>query len=135
MTYIAKTRNGVATADDIRVTYGEVTRVKSRNDMFNVIERVGWDRSKLIINILTPLTGKGFEHGSDRLRVDKTAASLKTKLRRLREQEAAEIAEIDDQIAVLKEQIGALRMQRQACVQAAWSKGNVVRLNELEIRE
>lgn len=60
-----------------------------------------------------------------------TAEGIKSVVRRLRPQEAAEIDALDERIAELKRQVGELRRERRELVARAWTKANVVRLNEV----
>jgi hypothetical protein len=65
-------------------------------------------------------------------RVAATAEGVKSVLRRIRPQEAEQLDAIDADIGRLQAQLDALRDQRKQALHAAWQRGNVVRLKELE---
>lgn len=64
--------------------------------------------------------------------IPRTAAGVKEVLRRLRDQEAAELDAIDADIAAALERVRVLAEQRREVLARAWQRGNVVRLSEVE---
>lgn len=66
--------------------------------------------------------------------VDRSAAGVKARVRRIREQEAVAIDALDEQLEATKQHLADLRKQRDAAVRTAWRKANVVRLSEIEER-
>lgn len=136
----------VFTVEEPRVNYVETHKVKRTGHIpglgsYNEVEHKGWDKTRLSIriprytdsNTKTGLSGDGRHTGSGwGAVVPNTAAGLKSALRRLRPQEEERIAAVDAEIAEHEQVIKALRVQRRDLVQEAWTKGNVVRLNEIE---
>lgn len=120
----------------VQVTFKETTRVRRSNALFNVTEHSGWDKSQLSVFIfgtddLRPKAANGVTIGTHYGRVvPKTAAGLKSVVRRLRTQEAREIGLIDSEIETLQGAILAARERRQAAVAKAWTQGHTVRLVE-----
>jgi hypothetical protein len=118
--YLYKTPDGVVQRDKLHVTYVEHQRTKADLGFATLVEGTGrFDRSRLRVYAVT--------HG---LTVPATAAGLKTAVRRLREQEAARLEQIDAQLAALSQQANDLRRERKAVLHDAFQKGHVVRLQE-----
>lgn len=63
-----------------------------------------------------------------------TAEGVKSSIRKIRDQEQAQIDAIDARIADLQSQIAKLRKDRRAALATAWQKGNVVTLAEIKAK-
>lgn len=70
-------------------------------------------------------------NSADPFYVHKTAAEVKKHVRILRDQEAEKIGAIDVEIETHQAAIKVLREERSAAAKEAWSRGNVVRLQDL----
>lgn len=64
--------------------------------------------------------------------VGRSAAGVKAVVRRIRPQEAAELARIDEDIAEVQERLETLRRQRREALASAWQRAHVVRLADVE---
>lgn len=103
--------------------------------VFVHIEQVGVDRSRVEVRARDGVNAFGRGDGRNIGRtVAKTAAGIKSVVRRIRPQEAEQLAVIDAEIAQWQNVIATLRTTRKALVAEAWTKAHVVRLSELEIR-
>lgn len=125
-------------AAEVVVNYRRKTKATGKLGMFTVVKGDGWDHSVVAVRVnegkVLRATGRN-ESGVSSAHVPPTAAGLKAVMRKLRPQEAAKIAEVDAEIAELRRQEIAAMKRREELVAEAWSKGNVVRLNEVTITE
>jgi hypothetical protein len=132
--YLVKTqyhtrKNDVVLVEDLHASFREkrkpkTTKIGDRTYVEQIHD--GYDKSQ---------GSNGLHASSVSVVCPKTAAGLKTCVRKLRAQEAKALADIDREINALKAQIAELREQRTVVVKEAWSKGHVVRVNELEIKQ
>ena len=105
----------------IAIRYNEHTRDTGRDvGPFKVVEGAGWDRRHLIIG-----------DGRVSAYVPATAAGVKSALRLIREQEAALLDELDNDIARLEDWLHSARSDRADALREAFNRGNVVRLAEV----
>ncbi len=118
------------------VTVAHAERLKSDGTIggFTVVKAVSFDHSKITLRPHDPINGLGRKTSSMRFTVPKTAAGIKTVMRRLRPQEAARIAAVDVEIARLVEELASKRAERRTIVQEAWVKAHVVPLAHLTIQ-
>lgn len=102
--------------------------------MFREIEVSGVDRKHLDVTARNPRRSDGRKGGSNvSTQVEKSAAGLKTAVRRLRPEEAARLDEKDAEIAAALERVVALRAERSEIVREAWRRAHVVRLSEITL--
>lgn len=140
MTYMLreKPRGDIFLVDEVDVRHGEHTRTKriiGRDSGFPMreIEGVGRDRSRFVVRGLEAKKANGtaaYERWA-RVYPAANAKAVKARLRVLREQEAERIAAVDARIEEKRAELHALRRERIGLVHEAWTKGNVVRVNEL----
>lgn len=110
-------------AETLRVTHPKVMEFKDKGGYREAI-----DTGRVLTK---ELEIRGGAH-HDVTRLARTAAAVKSVVRRLRPEEAAVLDEIDTEIAAVTARLKELRSQRAAAVQAAWTKAHVVRLAEVE---
>lgn len=120
MTYLLRDyQGGITLRPDLSVFYEEIRRDTGRalGGVFRVVEGTGkYDKRTL-----------NFVGGST---VRATAEGVKSTARVLREREAAELAAIDETIERLQRDLQAAKQIRSAARRNAFTKGNVVRLQE-----
>lgn len=124
-----------AIAVEVGVAHPIIYRQAGNLGPFNRMESTGRRDSKrfdIAIRKGTSALGYDTSRSRDHGYSEATAASVKKAVRRLRDQEAEKLDAIDGEIAELEQQIAALRTRRVEVVREAWTKGNVVRLAELE---
>ena len=93
-----------------------------------VVEGTGrFNRS--VVSVGAERSSGGFEWYAS---VPATAAGIKSAVRRIRPQERERIAEVDTQIAEVKEHLRQLRTRRNSYLDDAWRHGHVVTLGEVE---
>jgi hypothetical protein len=147
-TYILKPRRGQSpvTGQEVDVTYNERRRPVGKPTMgFQVVEHASWDHNNVRVTVHNGKTELGTRRPARRAEggrspdryafVPWTATGIKTVLRKMRPEEAERIAAVDEEIAVLEEQIRERRPARAEIVEEAFRRGHVVRLNELSPRE
>jgi hypothetical protein len=100
---------------------------------FTEVAVAGVDRKNVVVASRDTVYADGRGGQGVRAHVAKTAAGLKTAVRRLRPQEAERLDEIDAEIRALREAITALQAARKNVVAEAWAKAHVVRLNEITL--
>ncbi len=124
----------VVQAAGVRVTHAERRRVKGTiGGIFTEVETCGFDHSKLNIRTQDTIGSYGRKDSMRQAVVPKTAAGVKTRLRRLRPQEAEVIAAIDAKIERLQAELAESRTARRVAVREAWTKAHVVRLSDLTV--
>lgn len=122
----------VCQTDKPAIVWKEITRTKNTRSVAGMswreVEGTGkYNHNEFLIRM-------PYEGGTSRAAktVPATAEGVKDALRRIREQEAAILDAIDAEIAELMERLKVKRVERQQALSVAWSKANVVRLNEAE---
>ncbi len=131
----------VTQAQTLRVFHAEKRKVVGQiGGVFNEVKTYGYDHSRINIRGLDCINAFGRKESARTEQVPKTAAGIKTALRRLRPQEAERIAAVDAEIERLTAEIERLtaeleakRRERKALVGEAWTKANVVPLSHLTI--
>lgn len=141
--FIVKQKRGYYfQAERVRSSFEDVNRTKRViGNLFREVEHDHWNKNRLSIRTAyqngmleghSVLGRGGFAranaYGNT---VPATAAGVKSVVRRLRPQEAELIAEVDDDIKDLQQQIGVLRKKRDALVAVAWTRGHTVHLKEV----
>jgi hypothetical protein len=132
-------RNSVVVADDLHVEFPIKYREKGRRDSplgeIREMESTGQrDRGLFRFRVREGTFGTGGKTSRSRCQADSptTAAGVKKVVRALRPQEEEKLAAIDARRRELYEQIDAVETERDEFVRQAFSKGNVVRITELE---
>jgi hypothetical protein len=135
-------RSPYVVADEIAVCHPVIFRRAGRQSTIggipiNRMESTGRrNRRQVRIIVREGTTARGFQtaRNRDAVETEATAVGVKRVCRLLRDQEAAEIAEIDAEIAELEELVGKARDRRADSVRRAWGRAGVVRLAEIEER-
>lgn len=152
LVYIGRNNDGtnrIVQAPQLRTQYREVTRVKRViPGLGQEVEHAGWDNSQLLVKAAAvwggddavtrhteePVLRSNGTRAQDNVSggyVRATAAGVKARARRIRPEEAATIDQLDQELRGLEWAMGELRRRRSEAVREAWSKGHVVRLNEV----
>lgn len=136
---LIKAYRGIHTATELRGRVGERTKrtLKQFVDGFNYYEtkRVGMNAKKMDLWAGHKNLHNAYGSKVDQCHIgeiDRTAASLKSAVRRLRPQEAELLKEIDAKIKEAVAVVTTLRGERKALMSEAWTKAHVVRLAEIE---
>lgn len=114
-------------------SYTAILRQRSSIGGIPVMEGSGrYNKTHVQFALNEALRGDGLK-GVYPARGEFPVADVKKHLRRLREEEAEQIAEFDSDIESLIDELNELRKQRDELVRQAWSKAHVV--TQKEIRE
>ena len=134
MTYILKTDEkapNLYTADGIRVSVTP-KRIEPPNGRTAVsIDR---DDTHLTITALEPRSEIGRKAPPQMAWVARTATGVRSRLRGLRPEDAKGIERIDAKIESLEAKIAELHKQQGQLIKHAWSVGEVLKLNELNVK-
>lgn len=138
--YLLKTGEGVVQAAGFSATHTEVREKARLVDGFLMPGKPTgkFDHSTILFYPISRGAKNRYGHGVSGAyarRVPASAVGVKTVLRRIREQEAEKIEEVDVTIALAEAQLKMLRNARAKLLSEAWSKANVVRLNEINVME
>jgi hypothetical protein len=128
-------RNSVLTTDDLQVRFRHKVKPtgKQIGGLFTEVTDAGVDRKHLELYPREGRTGDGRRAHSPwaRNEADATGAGVKQVLRRLRPQEAEQLAAIDARLEEAKRALDEIRDERDEAVRGAFSKGHVVTVSEL----
>jgi hypothetical protein len=120
---------------DLLPRVGEIAKVGYKEKM-KVVERMNVRG----IGDLNIMGGSGkFDHGMLEViaakagvyNVEATREGVRSKIRRLRPDEAAQLASIENEIAVQEAVLAELKSARREILKAAWAKGHAVTVKEL----
>lgn len=129
-------KNSVVVADEIGVFHPIIFRVAGTvGGVFNEMKSTGKrDQEKFEITVREGTLGTGLKtsRSHNRAHADATAASAKKVIRQLRPQEEEKLDAIDAARRDLYAKLEALGTERDELIREAFSKGNVVRVAELE---
>ncbi len=121
MQYVFKGRYHPVLSPDYTATRIEINRPKGKpvGGLFQMVEGTGkFVPGRLRVTL---------HETSESAYIEDSAAGVKTRLRRLREQERAELQAIDEEFERLHE-------RRKVALAKAWARGNVVTLAEVKAR-
>jgi hypothetical protein len=128
-------RNSVLTADDLQVRFPRKHKPTGRRigGLFTEVTDAGVDRKRLELYPRDGRTGDGRPaHAAwARNEAGASGADLKRTIRRLRPQEAEQLAAIDARLEEAKRVLGEIRDERDEAVRKAFAKGHVVTVAEL----
>jgi len=128
-------RNSVLTTDDLQVRFRHKVKATGRQigGLFTEVTDAGIDRKHLELHSRDGRAGDGRPaHASwARNEAGATGAAVKRILRRLRPQEAEQLAAIDARLEQAKRALAEIRGERDEAVRRAFAKGHVVTVSEL----
>jgi hypothetical protein len=131
MTYLFKNdqeeKTNLYTTEEVRVSISAVqTRLRNGSVAVSARER---DESSLTIMPVEPRSVTGLRSSVGVAFVARSAAGVRTRLRRLRPEQAKALEKIDAKIKNLEAQIAGLQKQRGQLLHQAWQKAESVNLD------